>query len=71
MLRTKSCNLLLHGQKQSCSVSKKTFDLTVTRGTLWSDKNNNTGTFEQIVEPKRPSDPRAWRPWYIALLHDE
>ena len=23
---------------QSCSVSKKTFDLTVTRGTLWSDK---------------------------------
>ena len=23
---------------QSCSVSKETFDLTVTRGTLWSDK---------------------------------
>ena len=25
-------------QNQSCSVSKETFDLTVTRGMLWSDK---------------------------------
>ena len=24
--------------EQSCSVSKETIDLTVTRGTLWSDK---------------------------------
>ena len=27
-----------HDRKQSCSVSKDTFDLTVTRGTLWFDK---------------------------------
>ena len=28
----------LHWYAQSCSISKKTFDLTVTRGTLWSNK---------------------------------
>ena len=37
--------------QQSCSFNKETFDLTVTRGTLWFDKYNNIGTFE----PKRPS----------------
>ena len=34
--------------EQSCFVSKEITDVTVTRGTLWSNKYNNIGTFEQI-----------------------
>ena len=39
---------------QSCSVSKKTFDLTVTRWTLWFNKVKNIGTFQQNVGSNIP-----------------
>ena len=38
---------------QSCSVSKKTFDLT--RGCFDPTKYNNIGIFKQIVGTKHPS----------------
>ena len=41
--------------EQSCSVSKETFDLTVTRGRFGLTKYDDIDTFEQIVEPKCPS----------------
>ena len=34
--------------KVSCSGSRETIDITVTRGTLWSVKCNSIGTFERI-----------------------